>query len=435
MRISVVTAWFPYGDDTVSGIFVLENIRAIRAAGHEVIAVHTLIKHTHFIPHFRIYREVFRDIPVIRIVLVMPIWLSKFKSIIRNVVQISNNHVSIIIGRKCLSCNTEIMPARVRTASSLFQRFFETFFSFALVKLLRGSDIVHAYVAFPSGVAAARAASRLKIPFIYTEVASDLGIVYGLKSEGKRCDSLAKKLQKMIDKADLFIAVSKDEFQQYESIGIVIPKDRREVIHTIFDERLFYLKEPIKQVRESMSRVQAVFCGILSPKEQKGMQVLIPAVAQLPEAVRSRLKIKVIGYGEMLEKYKTQTKELGLSDHFAFLGRCDLAEIGKIMMESDFFLIPSLHEGMPCVLIEALACGLPVVGSQVGGIGELVDDSIGILVKPGNDILLAEGIERMINSPSIWDRRAIANRVVRSSYFGYGEHITGRYSKILLSKQ
>jgi len=174
--------------------------------------------------------------------------------------------------------------------------------------------------------------------------------------------------------------------------------------------------------------VVALFCGLLET-DQKGMQVLLPAIAALPEDARSRLCLRVIAYGSRLEQYRQQGRELGLE--VEWVGKRTLAEIADEMRAADFLVMPSLHEGMPCVLVEALACGLPVVGSAVGGIPEAVPDSCGLLAPPADQPGLTNALRRMVSEHASFDRPTIAATVARSSMREYGARISACYRELM----
>ena len=93
---------------------------------------------------------------------------------------------------------------------------------------------------------------------------------------------------------------------------------------------------------------------------------------------------------------------MGINENTVFLGFLD--NPAKYLEQSDIFVLPSLWEGMPVALMEAMACGLPCIASDVGGVGELIDNNIsGILVKPKDIDALYESMLRLISSP---DERA-----------------------------
>jgi len=95
------------------------------------------------------------------------------------------------------------------------------------------------------------------------------------------------------------------------------------------------------------------------------------------------------------------------------------------------FVLPSLYETFGCVLIEAMASGLPIVSTSTGAIPDLVDSETGILVPPGDAAALASAIEQMLSSLHKYDRQAIAQKARRFSPEVVGATIDTVYREVL----
>ena len=93
-------------------------------------------------------------------------------------------------------------------------------------------------------------------------------------------------------------------------------------------------------------------------------------------------------------------------------GRCDAAGIAQWMRAADIFCLPSYTEGCPNVLVEALACGRPIVATNVGGIPELIHQDSGILVPPRDSAALRGALHQALSKQ--WDGEAIARTSTRS---------------------
>jgi glycosyltransferase involved in cell wall biosynthesis len=78
------------------------------------------------------------------------------------------------------------------------------------------------------------------------------------------------------------------------------------------------------------------------------------------------------------------------------------------MQQADIFILPSLHEGMPCVIVEALSCGMPILASRVGGIPEIVKENCGVLVQPNSINDLKEKILYMLENYNNFDNNEIS---------------------------
>jgi len=129
--------------------------------------------------------------------------------------------------------------------------------------------------------------------------------------------------------------------------------------------------------------------------KQKGYFYMIKAV-QILKKKYSDLIWVILGDGEDRKKLAEKIKMENLQKNIFFLGIKE--NVAEYLFDSDIFIMPSLWEGLPLSLLEAMACGLPVVATNVGGIPEVVEDRIsGFLVEPKNPIMLAEKIEYLLN--------------------------------------
>ena len=144
--------------------------------------------------------------------------------------------------------------------------------------------------------------------------------------------------------------------------------------------------------------------GTLVPR--KGHRVLIEALAlarrpgdQTAEmaAVGGHLRCLIAGAGPQAAELAGRARELGCLDEVRLLGR--LEESRELLWALDLFAMPSLKEGLGVAALEAMACGLPVVASAVGGLGEVVEDGIsGMLVTPGDAAALAGALIKLAAS-------------------------------------
>ncbi len=116
-----------------------------------------------------------------------------------------------------------------------------------------------------------------------------------------------------------------------------------------------------------------------------------------------QLHYTIAGHGPEREALQSHVESLGLEKHVTFTGWLDNRDIQKIHRESDIFLLPSLSEGIPKVLLDAMASGQSVIGSLTGGIPDLIgaDQQNGWLVSPGNAGDLAKAIKECIDDDDL----------------------------------
>lgn len=137
-----------------------------------------------------------------------------------------------------------------------------------------------------------------------------------------------------------------------------------------------------------------VAAGRLS--KEKGFDVLLKALHLLSKKKRD-FRCRLAGDGPEKTALLELRERLGLVDMIDFQGY--VRDIAPLMKQGDLFVIPSHHEGLPLSLLEAMASGLPVIASAVGGIPDLLTPDKGWVVPPGNPEALADAIETAFNNP------------------------------------
>jgi glycosyltransferase involved in cell wall biosynthesis len=162
-----------------------------------------------------------------------------------------------------------------------------------------------------------------------------------------------------------------------------------------------------------------VMAVVATFKRQKGHRFLIEAantvVPQFPN-----LHILFIGDGELREELQALTKRLGLEGHIHFLGT--RGDVPALLAASDSFALPSLWEGLPMALIEAMASGLPVIATEVSGTNQvMVSGETGLLVPPGDASALATAIASVLTDPARAASMGAAARQRVEEYFGAQE--------------
>jgi glycosyltransferase involved in cell wall biosynthesis len=147
--------------------------------------------------------------------------------------------------------------------------------------------------------------------------------------------------------------------------------------------------------------------GVGNLYEAKGWEDLLDAVALLRERGRT-LHLDIYGDGGLRAKLEAQVSRLGIGDLVTLHGWCPKDEVAEHLRESDVFVITSRYDSNPCAVIEALASGVPVVGTAVGGIPEMVTEGMGVLAETGSAESIANAIEAALDRAP-WDRDAIAS--------------------------
>ncbi|MEZ4859687.1 MAG: glycosyltransferase [Caldilineaceae bacterium] len=215
--------------------------------------------------------------------------------------------------------------------------------------------------------------------------------------------------------AEKVLPVSKALQHGIERYGI---RARFQVVPNVVDNSLFYRVE--NQTALTTRPKQLLCVATMPPTHVKGITFLLEALAQL-YTHRQDWELTIIGDGPVRGEYEQKTYELGLSNHVHFWGGRPKAEVAAAMRKSDLFVLPSLWENMPCVLIEAMSSGLPIVSTRTGGIPEIVDPDVGLLAQPGDVSSLHEALNTMLDNFVNYDRCQISAKAQqRYSYEAVG---------------
>jgi glycosyltransferase involved in cell wall biosynthesis len=160
----------------------------------------------------------------------------------------------------------------------------------------------------------------------------------------------------------------------------------------------------LPRARQRGGVVELISVGRL--RAPKDFITLAQALARLE---RGSFRASLVGDGPDRSMIEAELEQLGLGDSVRLLG--DRSDVPPLLAEADVFVCSSRSEGMPVSIIEAMAVGLPVVASAVGGVPEMVDDErTGLLVAPGAAAALAEALARLIGDRALREQMGRAGR-------------------------
>jgi glycosyltransferase involved in cell wall biosynthesis len=163
--------------------------------------------------------------------------------------------------------------------------------------------------------------------------------------------------------------------------------------------------------------------------KNKGLSYLISAAVLVPEAV-----FVVVGEGHDRGLFEAEAEALGVADRVKFLGQRD--DIPDLLRDCDLFILPSLHEGLPISVLEAMAAGKPVIATAIGGIPEVVvRGQTGLLVPPADPPALAKAIRTLLGDPILARDLGTAGRARVQREFSAElmvQRTTQIYSELLL---
>lgn len=268
-------------------------------------------------------------------------------------------------------------------------------------------DVIHAHCAYPDGLAAVDFGRRTSTPVVTTVHGHDLKDL----ARDRRWRPL---VQEALTASDAVIAVSEE--LEGLAAGLGVAAERLHRVPNGVDCELFRPGAGAADLRRAgEGGWKLIYVGRFDPA--KGLGVLLDAMALL-RAEDRQVTLELIGSnpssgtgGEFVE----QAQRLGISDRVHFRGEVPWAQLPAIYAAADIFVLPSFSEGLPLVLLEAMACGLPVVSTRCGGPEEVVSAAVGRLAQVGSVEDLAAGLQAVIDGYADYDRSAI-RRLAEARY-------------------
>ncbi len=171
------------------------------------------------------------------------------------------------------------------------------------------------------------------------------------------------------------------------------PHPRSEVMTNAVDTERF----APPAAREGKDRPRLIVPRRLFPKN--GVEFFVRA---LPLVLRELdVEARIVGDGPERERLMALAEDLGVTERVEFLGARPNTEMPALLGAADLAVIPSLMEATSIAALEAMACGLPVAASAVGGLPEIIDDGVGALFRPGDHAALAGAVLALLGSPDL----------------------------------
>jgi glycosyltransferase involved in cell wall biosynthesis len=226
---------------------------------------------------------------------------------------------------------------------------------------------------------------------------------------------------------DRVVAVSRDVRVELEEFGLQ-PNSIDDIPNGVDITRFKPLPVQMRvQVRTSLGWANdrvIVSMGRLAP--QKGFDVLISAIRLIKDRHKDRdLKLVIVGEGPLLGQLRGQVESLGMLDSVIFTGQVN--EVVTYLQAADIFVLPSRFEGLSNALLEAMACGLPVIASRVSGNVDVIQANFnGLLVEPDSVDELATVIGRLVRDRALSVRLGTEARRTIQSHYSL-EVVTDRY--------
>lgn len=214
--------------------------------------------------------------------------------------------------------------------------------------------------------------------------------------------------KEILSRCDFIVALSKALEAQVIQLGIRANKVR--IIPNGVDTNQFTPLDA--KNREPL----ILFVGSLI--QRKGVKYLLQAMPDISHSFPDH-RLVIVGEGPEAPFLQRLVKELQIEKRVSFVGAQPQQEVRKLMQRAKVLVLPSLEEGMGVVLVEALACGTPVVGSCVDGIQDVVTPDVGILVPPADPGALSENIGKILRDPARWVEMSRNARIRAETFYNW----------------
>lgn len=268
----------------------------------------------------------------------------------------------------------------------------------------RAFDLIDAHYFYPDGVAAVMLGRRLHRPVVVTARGTDINLIaqYGLPR---------RMIQWAAHHAAGVVTVSRALKNALVALGV--PAHRVQVLRNGVDVDLF---RPLDQ-KNSIAAERKTLLSVGNLLEFKGHGMVIQALAGLPDC-----ELVIVGHGPDRPVFEALAREAEVSGRVRFTGSLSQQELREHYARAHALVLASSREGWPNVLLEAMACGTPVVAVDVGGVAEIVTAAeAGVVIKERSAAAIAEGIRRLFATYP--DRKATRRH---AEQFGWGATTSGQ---------
>ena len=249
-------------------------------------------------------------------------------------------------------------------------------------------DIIHGHYLFPAGAAAVEVGKEHGIKTYVTAHGSDMFELY------KTQPLMRSTLKKVLRDADGVFAVSNALRHEIIATGVQGISNKTKLCWNSVDINKFSSKENDSFKKENKLEDKPIVLFIGNLIKRKNVDSLLEA----KKIANSDYYLVIVGDGPQFKKLNKKVQDEGIRDVIFTGSRND---VENIIPSCDVLVLPSFSESFGLVLIEALACGKPVIGSDVGGITEIINDDVGLLVDPNKVSSIAGAIDKIINDEDL----------------------------------
>jgi len=362
LNILIAPSWYPTAENPGSGVFFRDQALALSKAGHQVTLVY------------------------VQLVSTKKLWKENFRN--EQDYYDENLHCCIL---KAPSWGAN----RLGNVCKRYTRTMKKALKYAVIK--DGPfDIAHAHSFMGAGYALCHNRDILNCPVIVTEHLSSI-TERELSNQDIRC------LKDTLKNADKFIAVSQHladcikSLTGYEKEILVVPNILNPLFH-------------FENIQKPRNEFRFISVGALIPRKQ--MDQLIRTFS-LAFETQKNVTLAIVGKGPEYDKLKTLVQELEMDERISFLGQLSREKLAKEFTESNVFVLTSRSETFGVVYIEAMACGLPVIGTLNGGSNEVLNTYGATAVEVGNIEQLVQAMQNMKEEYDTFDFKKISENAIQ----------------------
>ncbi len=246
-------------------------------------------------------------------------------------------------------------------------------------------DVIDAHYFYPDGVAAAILAKKLNKPLVITARGTDINLFADYPLAGRLIKKAALQSNSIITVADSL---------RQKLIAKGVDQKKIHVLRNGIDKETFCpasIKER-ESLRKQLNINSNTVLSVGNLTKLKGFDLVLAAIAKLPDT-----NLIIIGDGEERQNLHQQAADLKILERVRFISNLSQSQLRDYYVSADLLVLASSREGMPNVVLESLACGTPVVATNVGGVSEILSDECGIIINNRNDAELTEAMRTMLD--------------------------------------
>jgi len=276
------------------------------------------------------------------------------------------------------------------------------------LRLTRKNDyhIIHYFFSLPTALLRFLPGKHRQVPYLISLRGSD---VPNYDTYNKSLQIAHKALmpitRKIWRESARVVALSTDLAQSASESDSSV---RIDIVPNGIESEMFVYEPTIREKAKSTAHAERVeLICVARLIERKGVQHLLHAVKQMNESIF----LTIVGEGNFMGELQVLAAELDLTSKVKFYGYCPREKLVTLYNNSDVFVLPSMAESFGMVFVEAMSCGLPVIGARVGGVPDIIKPENGILVEAGSVQSVKAAIETLAADAGLRKSMAEANRL------------------------